>query len=1172
VEGEIASTIRVSLEDESGLLLDSVSGTRNEFSFSGVTATTVRAVVANPASGNEVSSALINLDELTTSISISLPPDFFGAVSASGTASLKVFVRDSESNSFIPCTISIVTPHGSSQILIKTEQSEGVTQFSLPTDQWYAVLVESPGYEFYDSRDDPFMLQRGEVKELPISLHALSISPAPAELNICVSGGVIVPSGAVIISSPTGSKLAELSLYNGCVDFELQSGPVVVSTLLSNCTDVSQETTLNPGQNTVRIDAVCSGLGEIRAMVVGPSGVLTYNSTVTLWYSDGSMVMGCGPGGTLAAGQGGYTEFVAVDTSKSLYFMVTNLSGYLSYTSDSYVVAPGEQKSVVLEPTPAADSPHDFIFSGVSFPNPVMVAQEFSVQVSQILYGQTDVTDIANLTVGVAGEPCIVTGTTASCIAPSEPGEYDLALLAIYADASGVVVEELRVLKTGPFGVLVITPHMVLDTISPIAMDFDVTLNDLPVSLTASNVSVYYEDGGIHVETSQSLTGSSGLYTTQIDTPFYGKHNARIYAMKEDNGSMYEAASTVVFYSNPPTDSLTLESSIYPRILQPSDAFTIYARVSHDGQEIAALQNLYVTVNGQRGAFSWDSAQHAYKRSSVAPTYEGIYTAAIDLGGDSLGEARFYVIDTAKQQASQCAITDCADRPDVRKCVAEYNSGAQMESSTIACIESGWAFAGTETLHCFNDSEADRGDWDNSCRLDSADVATMQNFLNTVPGPSERNEYFRCGDMDNDGEVNGDDSECLAKVASGSWEGDVGDGTCSRPLHGGYCFDIRGDLPGDFNDDALFKADDVSTMQKAVAAYSAGVVPTERVISMFDFNGDGAISQADASCLDLIAGTGSVPESCLAVYNYNCTGLRGDLTSDGIISDIDLMIESWAVNGRLACGSCTDLNDDDICDEDDYLCIMAIAEHDLADQERYCISCIAKMTEMNRYGPDICHDGLDNDCDDLVDEDCTCDADFDCNRKRDIDSFWQTDDFQVCMYTTWRGWVWITEEELEDACTRCSHEDRWYDNAGCGTGSMTCVDTCSGDVEWVHFPDSWQLSCGQWADIKESSSLCCDNDGQRGADCGGDSACPDGYVSIGSTVDCVACCVPSPCTGCNGGSSIISYNPATDQTATPELSAKGEDGAPSGYCGDRTCNPCENTMSCPADCPAAPPV
>lgn len=1074
----VKGTVDVRLEDVDREIIGSAEGRLEEFVFTGVPQGLVVATARNPENGKTASSDYVDVDSDEALIVVNLPGDFFEEAKGPPKATLRVVAKDMVTSDPVTAKVTVVIPHKTSHSVVTSGTVAGADYFTLDANQWYALLAEAEGYGFYDSTRNPFMLEAGQERGVEVLLTPQAVD-GPASLSVCVrdqEGGIV--SGAVRVYGPSGSELGERALAGGCAAFDLKAGGTVTAStkdLPANCLDASAETTLVSGENRLDLNVTCGpeASGRVRVKVLDENGtVRTQDAAITAWYDEGGKIYGSGPAGALAMGPEEHTEYVKVEPMDLFYFMVAGLEGYETHTSQAYSVPAGEDRSITLEMEPPLPPEYEFTFSGVTVPNPVVAGSEFTMTVSKILYGQTDITPLANITVAfsdvsveLAGQPCSVEMTDvwrATCAAPPEPGEHDLAISASYNERTGTEVVQINVMAQGRPSLLELVPHTILDLDPPIEMGFDIFFNGSPLdSLSESEVSVFYEDGGCWLPEHPAISGRNGTYSMRVDTPYAGRHLAEMRLMKLHAGAVYEKNFTLHFESERARLGVSSEQTIDPFILEPSESFTVLMRLTYGSEDVAGLENLHVTVRDQRTNLPWDPGSHTYQGAFQAPSLEGIYEAVFDIGYEELAREKIYVVDTSRDRAEKCEINACEDRPDVRACVHAHRSeGEHSEDEVVRCITRGLMIGGIDISHCTS-SGADRGDWNQDCLLTSRDISLMKTFFEKIPSRAEWGMYAGCGDMDNDGDVDKEDLTCLTNVVSGLWMGETGDGECEIQMNGGFCMNISTSHPGDFNDDGRLDSEDADTMRKIVRAVSKGVSPPERLLNVSDFDGDGRLGSADTACLTNITDGRGFAAECLAVFGFGCNMTPGDLTQDEVIDETDLLIERWILDRRVdpsGVFACADVTEDGALTEDDYTCIQAISQGDETAITQFCPYCYQEMQKLGRYGEEICHDGLDNDCDGETDEDCDCDAEQSCSRLYDQDSDPTTKDFLLCRAFGYRGFYgsegkdveeedsepleegtydWVTVEEMEGECD----EENWGRTMHCGGGSSTCLFT-----------------------------------------------------------------------------------------------------------------------------------
>ena len=216
--GEVKSTLKVRLDDQDMTTVGAMSGKRNQFEFTGISAKSVIAAVTNPSNGKSIPSGAIPLREQKTAIEIQLPSNFFDLSDIPPErGSLKVVVRAGGAPARAKVTPVMIKD--SSKILLKSQTIDGLGYFSVEANQWYAVIAEADGYTTYDSRGDPIMISPGQESTIEVPLEATP--PTPASLRVCSNA-----MGMVTLSTITGSVISEQPLINGCAEFESTAGLV----------------------------------------------------------------------------------------------------------------------------------------------------------------------------------------------------------------------------------------------------------------------------------------------------------------------------------------------------------------------------------------------------------------------------------------------------------------------------------------------------------------------------------------------------------------------------------------------------------------------------------------------------------------------------------------------------------------------------------------------------------------------------------------------------------------------------------------------------------------------------------------------------------------------------------------------------------------------------------
>jgi len=259
------------------------------------------------------------------------------------------------------------------------------------------------------------------------------------------------------------------------------------------------------------------------------------------------------------------------------------------------------------------------------------------------------------------------------------------------------------------------------------------------------------------------------------------------------------------------------------------------------------------------------------------------------------------------------------------------------------------------------------------------------------------------------------------------------------------------------------------------------VTPHEDILAAADFNQDGTVDPVDLDCLkrfyainfdtgEVARTTGQIPLACLAIFNLQCTGTKGDMNADGEVTEIDYVIVQFIANGQLTAYpdeilSCADVNSDDIVDEDDVLCMRSFLTGDREDW-LICLDCQGNMPP-DAYGDEICGDGYDNNCDGEKDPDiCRCSDETPCNMKRDSDGGTSPGisdgNYKLCRDLSWdhTGYRWVSEGEFS-----CG-SDRQCETVACKGSIKTCSSEDGSEGKWFsgELPaekcgDGWDNDC-----------------------------------------------------------------------------------------------------------------
>jgi len=828
----------------------------------------------------------------------------------------------------------------------------------------------------------------------------------------------------------------------------------------------------------ININCQPSNVGYVKIKVLGKDGaVLTRNSTITLWTSDGELIPGTGIANSLALGSGAYTEEVTVLANKSFYAWVRGLpQGYLDYKSNDMTVAKNQHKSadINLNYTGELVASADFVFSGATAPRILSKNQTFTATVNQISYKNTKLTQESGVvTAQVGGRDCTVSYSgiwRLNCIAPNELGEYALLINAKYGRYTGThsLPVEVREYKNGS-GLLTITPAMSTSSDPPVPLYYEIMFNGTAITkLARQTVSVAYVDSpSAYPGSAGNLTidDATGFWKLLADVPYKGEYMLDLFIEIEVDGVMYNTTYSSGFESTSNSKDLEAIVRLSKSILAPLESFRTDVELTFKGKVAYGLDIFELYLDGVFYTLNWNPSQRVYYLQFAAPSQE-VCTSKLKflIMDEEVSDADIHVLDVSKTKTGICPLmrdSSCSNIEDVRKCVLDYTSRVAFYSQEqiVGCINSGCSI--TPFAECPSDNT---GDLNLDCKLDSEDSTIFEEYLQVVTAINDRNSLAECMDMDNDLDVDSDDLTCLTNVISSKWYGDVNgdfsnDACSAGSMKGGFCFDIDTDseIPGDVVNDGKLDANDEQVIEGIIDAVSAGVTPSEDILGIADFNQDGTVNSADLDCLrklftvdfatgDVIMPETPIPESCMAIFGLECRGSKGDLNADGTISIIDLVILRFMVGGVLQTQpdmlGCADIDNNGQVNNYDLECMEA---YFAGDQEYWfaCLGCDRDLPENASSTIEICNDGWDNDCDGLRDDEdplCACTSGTPCAMKWDSDGGTNIGisdgNFRTCA-NLGSGYDWHTASEINAECNTSSD---WKSTYMCGGDiKYTCV-------------------------------------------------------------------------------------------------------------------------------------
>ena len=1120
--------LTVRLYAQNGELVTTQRGTKDEFVFDGIDQESVYVEIFGSSSQSQRTlSTSIQEDENTLSVTLS---STICESQQSQNGVLRLSVKDaSTGTSLNGVTVSISELENGFSVnnVISNAIVNGLRDFPLPSGKPYAIYAEKVGYEPYDGTSEQVMVSATTPASKAISLTPQATGPSDpdtGDLEVCVKNGTMpVTSGIVVVQGVSDSAfllpgdLSEIDPLTepsaeGCYVFEGIPAGKLVSVSMPNapagCIPTASPSSVEiaaGGRRIVILDLNCqpSDVAYLKIKVLGDGNqVLTQNATITMWTEDADIIPGSGLANSLAIGSGGYTEEVTAPSDESLYVWARGLPlGYLDYRSELIDLSSGEHRAltIYLNYTQPTASSLEFTFSGVAVPSPVAVNQQFQATVSEITFDQTELTGTsATLTATMAGSACGVVydgAWRANCTAPNTTGEHNLLFSVNYDGKTGTNSMPVEVRRYAPgFGLITITSLFSTHEDPPLGLYYDIQFKGDPVTnIVDQRMEVTYVDSPrAYAGEISDLVQEDQYWTLDANVPFKGDYRLRMYIEVFENGTFYNTTYTATFSAKSNSDGLSAQVYIAEKVLNVLESFDVELILSFEGTPIQELEVLELYMEKTFYSIPWVRGKRLYALQLAAPSYEAcILDLAFLIKGESIAQKeRVHVIDTSKTKSALCPLerqAPCDSIEDVRRCLFNHDSKTAYypEQQLSVCITSGCSYAIPPGCPTSN-----KGDLAMDCFLDEDDVALAEEYLTTITSQADRNVFAPCMDMDNDGDVDRYDLLCLRNVAATKWYGDIGEesaiasgGTCPTQMRGGFCFDMDTDtiLPGDLEMDGKLNKDDELIMSKIILAVGVGVTPHEDILAVADFDQDSTVDPVDMDCLkrfyainfdtgEVATATGQIPPACLAIFNLQCTGTKGDMNADGEVTEIDYVIVQFIANGQLTgypegIFTCADVNSDGIVNEDDVLCMRSFLTGDREDW-LICLDCQGNMPP-DAYGAEICGDGYDNDCDGEKDPDiCRCSDETPCNMKMDSDGGTSPGisdgNYKLCRDLSWdhTGYRWVSEGQISCA------SDRQCETVACKGSTKTCSSEDGSEGKWFsgELPgekcgDGWDNDC-----------------------------------------------------------------------------------------------------------------
>jgi len=1150
--------------------LSSQKSSKRELRFTAIEAESVYLIIKGPYDISQTTSQTdIEGDE--TTIEISLQEDLCNNP-APQTGVFRLVIKDSETIApvnGVSVSIGEVTNGRIAYYRYEGQLVNGQYDFTMPSGKIYAVQLQKDGYVGYDGLNDQISISPGQTYTKTVSL--APSGPEAGDLEVCVKNGTQpLLEGAIVVQEAAGDfrQIGDISeadpatepTFSGCYVFtEIPAGKIVSASMptpSAGCIPAAAEpptvTIESAERQIINIELECqsSEVGYIKIRVIGKDNtVLTQNSTITIWTAEAALVPGTGGANSLSTGEDGYTEEIVVPSGTGLYAWVRGLpSGYLDYKSPAITVETGQHRAVDLRLnyTTASIASHEFTFIGVTGPSIVGKNQSFSAAISQILFGETELSASNAEVSAIMGDlPCNVSHISIwelDCISPSSRGSYDLQISAKYGEYEGSYLLPIEVREYGS-GPLTITPVMGTYGDPPLTLYYNIAFNGTPITqLTNQSISVEFLDSpnAYAGEASELSLGENGYWSLVADVPFKGDYRLHMWIETVVSSVYYNTTYSAGFISTSHSEDLVADVYISEDLLATLERFDVAVALSFKGHPIYGLEILEVYMDNVRYNVPWDESDQLYGITLTSPASEicnlDLRLLVNDL--DIVDKTTLHVLDTGDLKAAICPLDSqgtCDSVEEARKCVYNLKSGSTPYPSEqmTACVVGGCPFGALRAV-C---NSSNKGDLDWNCQLGESDVSLAGTWLTAVESQSGKNELAACLDMDNDDDVDNDDLTCLQNLVATKWYGDItgaeSNGACTDgSMDGGFCFDIDTDspLPGDMVYDGNILEDDTEVMQEIVDAVSAGVTPSEDILAVADFNQDGTVNSMDLGCQksfmiadfetgEVLESSTTISEACMAIFGLNCGAGKGDLNADGGIDETDLVILKLMAMGMLpviqGIFDCSDVNDDGSITDDDVMCL----EYYLSGETELWTACLGCDTSADYYNEyEICDDGYDNDCDGQIDNEdlCTCNVNTLCEVTLDSDggsSPGIADGlYSVCVKVSWTitgtgstasaatgtsSYSWVAASEIASGCDEAADWNATHKYI-CGGGRTFYCN--------FNYPESFKYSDNPsttefiWLEGK--------NIGPVGFvdGCGGISACATGWTAITSTTWSGGCC------------------------------------------------------------------
>ena len=405
--GLINEAVTVKIFDKDGIILDSETGRKGLFEFTGVEPQIIKAVVSCP-NGKEQSSRPREVTKDDNIITLPVPNGCFDYLTDNDDVPIEThgnigvrLVDDATGDSIDARVVAVRLSDDLSEADMLT--SGGSATLNVRADNFYYLTASRAEYQSYDGKDDSFYIVGGDTIYRTIRL--VPTVASSGTLAVCaLSGSRPLQSGRISVVEVGGLEIDSASLSpsdNGCATFDIPSGKLVKATLISppqGCVSpgFSDPVTIGAGTSSINLDVSCQqGTALVKVIVYDRQGnIRTDQAKVTMWDAiSGEQIPGTAPDSSLSIGSGGYTEEITVPAGVLLQARATDVPlGYVDTVSGPAVFSPDEHGSINIVLGEVGRGGFEFLGASIVY-TPATPGSPIKVFVQQILYNGTLLTE-----------------------------------------------------------------------------------------------------------------------------------------------------------------------------------------------------------------------------------------------------------------------------------------------------------------------------------------------------------------------------------------------------------------------------------------------------------------------------------------------------------------------------------------------------------------------------------------------------------------------------------------------------------------------------------------------------------------------------------------------------------------------------------------------------------